>query len=91
MDKFLDYMPHIEHDGRTLELCDIGICMDFGGRQYDCEFQYRENGKFQTVRHSYYPLTNEWSNGMDTQNKLTVALYNLYAVFDTTGKLDVKP
>ena len=88
MEKRIDYLPYIEVNEVIYNLLGIGVCIDFGGRQFDCEFQEaepNEEGKRPVHRATYYPLSRKWENDWPTDNLLTSYLHGFMAAFDTTG------
>ena len=75
-------MPHKIEDGHTLNLLSVNLCVDFGGRQAECEFQDSEHGG--TVHATYLYLSDKWSlEGWGTKDLLTLNLRRLFLDFDT--------
>lgn len=90
MKRDIDYLPSIQVGDEVYDLTAIHIAIDFGGRQFECEFQHGPNsdGKYAHFKKTYYPLHQRWDgDDWPTDNELTRHLHNFMAAFDTTGKL----
>jgi hypothetical protein len=52
--------PQIEVGDRRLQLMSVNLCVDWGGRQAQCEFQDAET--FQTRSATYFYLESGWNS-----------------------------
>lgn len=92
-DKEIDYLPFfVDDDNNKWELLSVNYCIDFGGRQAQCEFQ-RNNGDnyFPQKAFVYYYLEDnfvQWSSEevIDIQGNidspLKDQLRNMFKQFD---------
>lgn len=78
----MEYWPHIVVDGTKYELTTASFCVDFGGRQIECEFIYYEDGTWKDLFNTYYFLDNSWDKGWPSDNTLTEVLDNIYREFN---------